>query len=819
MNRQKVKSSVHEGRCGNTGPIPVPTVPLTIVVALLVCAFLWPSEAAIFGEGLHLALLWVVSLAGMCLWCSWLTSGGIPRQSPTSGGATGVSVQTTPQSLFSPGRLVVAGLILFLVGTWLSTLNVFRVAGDRRAALNLAFEWTGIAACGCMCWWWLRDQASKVAVVTLIAGIGIGLAVFAIWHSHTFYKQAASSYLEKRQRLDELEASGANPSEVWQIRQEFLRSDIPLSGQARELVERRLLESSEPFGPFALANTLAGVLAATFVLLCGGLAGQGKAGRQRSLLSVLLLIAMLVVGWCLLLTKSRTAWVGALAGVMWLIAQVSPGGDGKNSVTRIIRQVGRLLLLIGVPCAVFAAIGILVGVIDAEVLLESPRSLQFRFFYWMGASGIIGESPVFGAGPGNFRQLYLAHKLVESSEMVLDPHNIVLDAWCFAGIVGFAGVVLLIIGIVRSAVEATNCLSKNVSGTLDAPVPRDFSVLPESSRHFFQPPGKRSECDGMPRSVTFGILLGFVVHFGWHWLTGGAFGAQQAMVAVALAVAGFWSRFMRGVVPDSASPSAAAVALLVHLMGAGGLQISVMGYLLIVLAVTSVAPNSNVADRRANNLLGRIGASISGAAGFAVAGAILIYGLLPVMSSVLDVRIGQQHLHANRLQRALQSFERAAATDPLSPDPRQQIARALTYRLMQRGFLAGGGAAPDSAVEAEAALAACERWIAADRRSISGFVNRAEICHIMYGISGNPEHIRSCVRDLETVVSRYPTSALFQAQLSVRRSTAGDSEGARRAAIEARQIDGVNQKWGHRDQFLSADYLETIDLILSSSAQ
>ena len=38
-----------------------------------------------------------------------------------------------------------------------------------------------------------------------------------------------------------------------------------------------------------------------------------------------------------------------------------------------------------------------------------------------------------GVGPGNFRAAYLRYKLPESSEEILDPHNLFLEVWATAG--------------------------------------------------------------------------------------------------------------------------------------------------------------------------------------------------------------------------------------------------------------------------------------------------------------------------------------------------------------------------------------------------
>ncbi len=48
------------------------------------------------------------------------------------------------------------------------------------------------------------------------------------------------------------------------------------------------------------------------------------------------------------------------------------------------------------------------------------RPVSSPFFWW-------------GVGPGNFGGPYLKYKLPESSEEILDPHNLFLEVWATAG--------------------------------------------------------------------------------------------------------------------------------------------------------------------------------------------------------------------------------------------------------------------------------------------------------------------------------------------------------------------------------------------------
>jgi hypothetical protein len=147
-----------------------------------------------------------------------------------------------------------------------------------------------------------------------------------------------------------------------------------------------------------------------------------------------LILVMLI---CLILTKSRSAYIALLVAVGIL-------------PWRSRRQVpARLLLGAGVAgCVVVALLvtaGLATGRLDREVLTQSPLSLGYRWEYWQGTWRMITggasdwstavKSATFwsGVGPGNFRGPYLRYKLPESSEEILDPHNLFLEVWVTGG--------------------------------------------------------------------------------------------------------------------------------------------------------------------------------------------------------------------------------------------------------------------------------------------------------------------------------------------------------------------------------------------------
>ncbi len=752
-----------------------PTGHFTVFVALFSCAFLWPSLGAVNGDGLHLAFLWLAAMSGAFLWRLWQTS-RVDVESSVSGSATGLLKVCS-----SPDGLVTVGLTIFLFGVWLSTWNVFRVSGDRRAALNLAFEWTAISACACLCRIVAARLACRRSIVNLIAGVSVGLAVYGIWQKHHYYPTTAKAYLEQRQILE----AGTNPSEAAKIQQEFLSKGILLDGPARELFEKRLLHSTEPFGPFALANTLAGILAVGFVLLSGRLVSEWRSREVHWKNLVVPLIVGGIVAWCLILTKSRTAWVGTGVGMSVLL--MARHTRSQRETRSILGPGAHVILIIGVSMALLLTIGFLTGVIDREVVLESPRSLQFRTFYWTGAAGVVGDEPLFGAGPGNFRQLYLAHKPLESSESIQDPHNFLLDAWCFAGVIGFSGMLLIVAGVMRA-------------------------IRPDAHAH---------EVTARPESVlpVAGLFGCLVLHFGWRWLSGATLESQDTVAAATIVVAGIGFIALSKLRWNRLAPSAACVTLLVHMLGAGGLQITTLWILLFALVTTAV-PLSPDGRSYASVIPARIGWMLGAVIWAAAAAATVYWGLTPVLESRLHHSVGQQRLRVGDKWGALHAFELAAVADPLSPTMRQHIVKASAYSLMQRDPrkipAEGKGLADD---DIKAIESACASYIQSDTRAIDGRLTRARIYHQLYRLTDQSGYIESCVDDFRQVVARHPTNALLQLELALYEEAAGYIPAALETAQKAKNIETVNHVWGHSDQYLSEDQRKTLDRIINGGRQ
>ncbi len=142
-------------------------------------------------------------------------------------------------------------------------------------------------------------------------------------------------------------------------------------------------------------------------------------------------LAILSVTGCLLLTKSRSAYV-ALGACALLLPFCGASW----------RRFDRRLALAGIFTVVLLVVAaILGGGLDAQVLTEASKSLGFRLQYWQATLSMIARHPWLGVGPGNFQDYYTQFKLPQASEEIRDPHNFLLEVWATCGTFAFVALV------------------------------------------------------------------------------------------------------------------------------------------------------------------------------------------------------------------------------------------------------------------------------------------------------------------------------------------------------------------------------------------
>lgn len=750
---------------------------------LLTAGLMWPSEGAIYGDGLHLAVGWMILAACLLLFVNPL-------------------VLPAPDTTATRGRwLAPAAILLLLSGIWLSTWNVFRIPGDRRAALNLAFEWTALAAAWLAVRYICRASGPRL-ILGLLISLVTGAAVHGIVQHHFIHARQSDWYLQQRGRLDAAVAMGqAGILARSQTESVFRQMDIPVAGPERELFERRLLDSSEPTGPFALANSLGGLLAAVIVLVVSmSLRWPDSENAFRIRRWLFAGTVILLCSYCLILCKTRTAWVGTLVGITTIFLQYR----GQNLLTRI-----RWLLCAGtVGVAVVVAAGISSGALDREVILESPRSLQFRLFYWLGSAGVIAEHPVLGAGPGNFRQVYLKHKPDESSEEILDPHNIFFDSWASAGMLGVAGLGLFVF----SSVFARRRDDSNSQRSLPASSNRETAS-----------------------ALTYGVLLGAGLHFFWHWLTGGEFDNPMVagplgllngvwLVPIVAVIVGRFVLLSSVVSEDVVVPS--LVAMLVHLSGAGGLQIT--GVVLVLFTLHAVLWSGRT-QRQGEEVVA--GQQPSGQTGYDYhrgyywgAGMILAcaafctlrFGLTPAVSTQQLQSLAAAQQAQGDTDRAAKTLRNAVAEDQINVDSCQRLAELLTYEFISdvRRYLQRNRKNPEQLKQLGEQFHLCEvavsEFIRADLRRWSGYHLRAQATLFFVRVSADSNRSQQVVNDLEKAVQMYPGNSRLWSELANACQEISADERARAAASRALQLDDLNHEWGHLDRFLDEETVRTL---------
>lgn len=347
--------------------------------------------------------------------------------------------------------------------------------GTPRPALNMLWEWVNYL----VLWGLIRQLClgprERRAIMAGMLSVAVGVASYGLYQYFVELPALRTAYRERKTEL------------LREIGWEDLGEDPVRLSQ----LENRLF-SREPLGTFALTNSLAGFLLPWTLILGSVLLGKkrgisstalqrltqsqrelggiGKADRADKWAQILhrlvlgkwpvaagQLACLAVLLLCLILTKSRSAYVGLVVGAMLLLFHSR----------RVFGKLPRGIMLIAL--AVVLGLGALVALtrgVDWEVLSEAGKSLGYRWQYWQSTLGIIAEHPLLGCGPGNFRYAYTRYKLPEASEEISDPHNFLLEVAATAGIPAAICLVLALGSVLAIGVE---CLQNPREKQRDAP--------------------------------------------------------------------------------------------------------------------------------------------------------------------------------------------------------------------------------------------------------------------------------------------------------------------------------------------------------------
>ncbi|MEZ6056163.1 MAG: O-antigen ligase family protein [Planctomycetaceae bacterium] len=509
-----------------------------VVGLLFITRLFVPAESAAQGETLWIACSWLMVAATSCWW--WSRDRSKERRQPST---------KRPIDLFD------VAVLLIVAGPVLSGLMVLLRGGEQRAALNMLWEWVAVG----VAYFLLRrlsiDSQQRMWLRNLVVTAGVLLAGLGFWQKLVTQPALAAKFLEAEALRDSPRATTPDEQQQRDTRFRELQLELgpeflAMEGAGRAALRQRLLFSTEPLGRFALTNTFASLLIVTLLhLVAPFLDGQGKRSLSQRLLA---LTSIGIVLGCLVLTKSKTAWIGCTLGFCWLMLRSLSSDENVLLSQRVIRS-------FAITCGVIVVaigIGFATGALDREVFLESSKSLQYRWQYWVGAMGVLEEHPIMGVGPGNFGIHYLKFKLPEASEAVTDPHNLFLDAWVCGGLIAFLGLLLLF----RSFIPALRLLQA---------IQQQESLGEQSLT--LQAADSPQGSDGYRMSAITGVAACLFV-----WLAQSLLAGRTDPQILALAL--LWPLtagivHYQGATERLLQPTcvAAGLALSVHLLGAGGL--------------------------------------------------------------------------------------------------------------------------------------------------------------------------------------------------------------------------------------------------------
>jgi tetratricopeptide (TPR) repeat protein len=643
----------------------------------------------------------------------------------------------------------------------LSAAAVFVTGGDRRAALNMAWEWVGLGITFFLVRQTIQNALDARRLASILVAIAVVLGGLGIWQHYVFYRLATREYTEILNEIDSLETNpGANARRLGELQLKLESQGIPTDEMGRKQYINRLQFSNEALGPFALANTFAGYLL-VMLLLAGELFRTLAGPRAKSTIAAWA-AAFLVLVYCLILTKSRTAWVGLfIAGALW----------GITILVRNRQWLSRRLVL-GMGLGV-VGVGVLFGIaavgkgFDAEVVSEAPKSLAYRFQYWNGAVRTVAASPIFGTGPGNFRQHYLGYKVRESSEEIADPHNWLLDLWASGGILAVAAfLACLVLAVVPVHRRRLTGETSDAGPERLAPWTSDL-------------PGP-----------ALGFLLALIAP------VAGANGnfdfSQLALFAIWIVV---FAVLRRGLGTARLAPiavGAAALGLMIHLSGAGGIEMPGMMQLLLVLAALAFA----TVDRPADAIVSlRLVIGIAGV-GVVLFVALFLTGTLPVLNRRAAIAQGEQALFLDgNFDQAKDDFIQAAFRDPLSPEPHAKLADA---------YFARWQSSPPG-LNGDNFARACEALIEAmqqDPWNPSHYRRLGEFYLARFSRTHDPADARAAAGAYQRAIDRYPTDVSLRSADAQALSDAGKMPDAKQQAQQALELDEINHRWGHTDRYL-----------------
>lgn len=494
-------------------------------------------------------------------------------------------------------------------------------------------------------WWWIAAAAllaaarricnsEKVttALLHLIISVTVSVAVIG-WHQQWIGIPAMIEMYE------------ADPDAM--LRDAGIQAD---EGSSLRIVFHNRLYDGGPTGTFALANSMAALLVGGSVVMVAMMARRWPsltmAQKTGWISAIVVVLAMLVMA------RSRSA-VGSLL-IVATIATTRRWWDGRIlTIAKIIAGAGAVICTVAMIAWRLAS--------NTEWVGQAPASLEVRLRYWIASIKMVGQSPWFGVGPGQFKSRYEMFRAEVSTEQIADPHNWFWQIATTGGLIAAFISIVLAIAIVRRV--------------------RDGAVLGWPAVQL------------RPSALYVGAAIAVV----FIWIGGAVIGylptTDAAVLGTLAGLAVMWLalRSERENGGDDSFAMAtstqwiagyAALAMIIHLMAAGGLIVPGIAIPFWVLIAIATTPTSAQAKDDAPM---NFSSALSVRGRFAIGGIAALILLAWYMSAIRPVELAnaakgrfQAAWEQGRVGEAESALRQAAAADRWDAEPVMQLAAVLS---------------------------------------------------------------------------------------------------------------------------------------------
>ena len=647
-----------------------------------------------------------------------------------------------------------AGWIMLLAAYAVSTCSAARHDGGR-SSINMFWEWSAFGLGFFLVRQLVRTTRETRAFAAVMVGLAVALSGFGLYEFFVSRPDDRAHY--QRDPEGTLRDAGI----------------VALPGSPTRILFENRLAASEPTATFSLANSLAGFLAPWLIVAIGiGAVAitdrslQIENWQSRDGWCVLgAAVCSLPMAMCLVLTKSRSAWLATAAGLtlltVWAVSALRRHATPGIAKKLIGGGLAFATILGGLVAVAFA-----VGALDRQIATEALKSLGYRWQYWHASWAMIKDHFWLGCGPGNFQYFYTQYKLPEASEVVADPHNFLFEVWATAGTPAMVGLLLVLAGAICDTWKGRN---------------RDRgSAVTIQSKPFPAP-----QSDDASNYVLAGGLLGFVCAWaigqaGTVPLGESAFVGGLAMAGMSLAILYPW---VHGGRLPAMLPWLGATVLAVNLLAAGGIGFpGVAGSLWLLLALGH------------RELDGRAPGPLSRRFGLAALGCLLAVTFLCSQTAYLPVMRSRTFLlQAESRRSSVNEIEplllAAAQADPRSDEPQRRLADLAFARWNEHP-------APEL----------LSRWrqyqaniLRLRPKSSASWQQAGDRYFAAYHHDDDESLLREAIGHYRRAVRLYPNKATLRGQLSLALEQSGAREKATDEAAAALELDRLTP---HTDQKL-----------------